>query len=797
MENNIIAFFKKYYILTFILFLWFIFASPYLIKNLAPYSSTYQVNHFTPWSSYPQFWGPVKNGAMPDITDQIIPWKHFTIEELKKGNFALWNPYNFSGNPHLANFQSTVLSPFNLLFLVLPFIDAWSLVILLQPLLAGVFTYLLLREFKASKIAAGISAVSFMFCGFITVWMAYGTLAMAIAFLPLGILGIERTFSKISLGSIFLIALSIMFSFFSGHFQTSLYFFAFLSGFYILRAITEKKMKKTFFILLGFLSGILLSLPQLLPSVEFYLNSSRSGIFINGGGIPLDHLITIFSPDFFGNSVTRNDWVGSYAEWAMFVGIIPLLFAFFALFSKRKSHLVWIFLSLGLLALLFSLQTPLIDFLSGLKLPVLSTSTPSRIIVLFSFAFSVLAGFGFDVFSRAFFEKKHKDVMYPFAIVGLIILFVWVEVLFFGFPGREHTSVAIRNLILPTSLFLATVFVSLILIFVKKKYYQVVFMLILLFVAFDSFRFVQKWMPFDSKEFVFVKLPVIKALKDNIGNGRVFGNLGAQVETYYSIPSLQGYDPLYIERYGEFIRSSVDGTFLNPERSVVKLDKFGKYTDRVINFLGGGLIFHPKADTNQSWAYPVWNKEHKIIYSDDKFELYQNDQAIERAKLYYDYVIVEDKKKIIDNFYSQDFDFENKLILEKDPKIDVEVGAIGEAKIKSYEPNRVLVSVRTNKNALLLLTDNYYPGWKAKVDGKEREIMRADYSFRAVVITSGEHMVEFYYDPASFKYGLGGFAFGVLTLMGVALIMQYASVSRRGSIRLSSTVVKIKNKTKK
>lgn len=54
---------------------------------------------------------------MPDVTTQIYPWKKLTIDTYKSGYIPVWNPYSFSGNPQLANFQTAVFSPFNILFL--------------------------------------------------------------------------------------------------------------------------------------------------------------------------------------------------------------------------------------------------------------------------------------------------------------------------------------------------------------------------------------------------------------------------------------------------------------------------------------------------------------------------------------------------------------------------------------------------------------------------------------------------------------------------------------------------------
>jgi len=252
-------------------------------------------------------------------------------------------------------------------------------------------------------------------------------------------------------------------------------------------------------------------------------------------------------------------------------------------------------------------------------------------------------------------------------------------------------------------------------------------------------------MPFDPVQLVYPQVPVIDAIKKNIGNNRIYGNLGAEVTTYYGFPSLEGYDPLYIGRYGEFIRSAYSGEFVKPERSVVKLDRRGKYTDRVLDLLGVGLVFHPIADTNQGWAYPVWEdiKRYDLVYKDNKFQLFKNKLVLARATLFYNYEVIKDDKEIIKRFYSDDFDFRNVLILEEAPDLIIEKGATGSAKIISYTPNKIVIKTSSNSPALLFLSDNYYPGWKARVDGKSSKIYRADYSFRAVIVPKGESVVEF------------------------------------------------------
>ena len=77
---------------------------------------------------------------------------------------------------------------------------------------------------------------------------------------------------------------------------------------------------------------------------------------------------------------------------------------------------------------------------------------------------------------------------------------------------------------------------------------------------------------------------------------------------------------------------------------------------------------------------------------------------------------------------------------------------------------------------MLFLPDNYYNGWKAKIDGKEVRILRANYTFRAIPIQAGKHIVRFYYDPMSFKLGI---ALALVGLIGIAAIY---FVSRTGGV---------------
>jgi uncharacterized membrane protein YfhO len=83
----------------------------------------------------------------------------------------------------------------------------------------------------------------------------------------------------------------------------------------------------------------------------------------------------------------------------------------------------------------------------------------------------------------------------------------------------------------------------------------------------------------------------------------------------------------------------------------------------------------------------------------------------------------------------------------------------------SYEPERIVIETSGDRNGWLILTDAWYPGWRATVDGTPVEIARADVLFRAVPVPAGRHRVEFVFAPMSLWIGAG---ISLLALIGCA-----------------------------
>ena len=103
-------------------------------------------------------------------------------------------------------------------------------------------------------------------------------------------------------------------------------------------------------------------------------------------------------------------------------------------------------------------------------------------------------------------------------------------------------------------------------------------------------------------------------------------------------------------------------------------------------------------------------------------------------------------------------------------------GGAGEAEIVDYRPGRVEIRARARARCMLFLSDIWYPGWEASVDGEPAKVYRADYAFRAVHLQPGEHRVVMRFRPKSLAIG------GALSLLSLAAI---AAVCFRGGRKAS------------
>ncbi|MDP2638366.1 MAG: YfhO family protein [Candidatus Levybacteria bacterium] len=192
---------RKFIQVLLISFVVFIFFWQFFFKGLFPIPSDTIIGLYHPFrdfyaKDYPNGI-PFKNFLVTDPVRQQLPWRDLSVSTIKNMELPLWNPYNFSGTPLLANFQSAPFYMLNILFFIMPFATAWSAIIFLGPLLAGVFLYLYLANLNISKWASLLGAFTFSFSGFFVAWLEWGTITHVGLWLPLILLSIDKLVSSI------------------------------------------------------------------------------------------------------------------------------------------------------------------------------------------------------------------------------------------------------------------------------------------------------------------------------------------------------------------------------------------------------------------------------------------------------------------------------------------------------------------------------------------------------------------------------------------------------------------------
>jgi hypothetical protein len=126
------------------------------------------------------------------------------------------------------------------------------------------------------------------------------------------------------------------------------------------------------------------------------------------------------------------------------------------------------------------------------------------------------------------------------------------------------------------------------------------------------------------------------------------------------------------------------------------------------------------------------------------------------------------------------FDPTRVVLLENPPRINMASAdsPVGTCRARKHENGDLDVWTQTTRDGYLVLSEIFYPGWRATVDGKEVPVERADYLITALPLPKGTHRVEYRYDPLSFK--LGAACTAVMCVVGI--IMLIANLRRKTSV---------------
>lgn len=408
------------------------------------------LNEFAPWRNLSTTthlpWVPLQWDGIAEF----YPWRAFAATTLRHGFLPLWNPHQFCGTPFVANSQSAVFYPLNLVFAVIPVARAFGISALLHLVLTGVFMYGFLRSraIGFGRSAATLGGIVWQMSAWQVAWLALPTFLCVSAWLPLALWLTDRLASRQSAVRTVALGLCLGMVLLGGHVQIAFYCVMLAIGYGIFRAAQQARLDHRSalrFIGLGFCALVLcigLALPQLLPTVELSHMSHRAGGAPTWSGytgyislaLPAANLITLFLPKFFGSSEQGNYWgiganggAGAYMEDACYIGILALLLAVICLaLSWRASSNTRFFATAALAAMLLALGTPL-DAILFFGVPGFAQSgSPGRILVLWTFCGAFLAAGGVHAMKQ-YAAKADKPILHSLGVFAALSIATAVE----------------------------------------------------------------------------------------------------------------------------------------------------------------------------------------------------------------------------------------------------------------------------------------------------------------------------------------------------------------------------------
>lgn len=765
--NKLSIFLRNYWpTFVFILLYLFIFRK-FFISHLVPFPGDLLVSWFFPyssggWEGYSP-WITHKEFILADVVRMTFPWRILSMDLVKQGIIPLWNVYAFAGNPLLANLQSSVFYPLNILFLIFQPQWAWIIYIMIQPILATFFMYIFIRSIGLSRLSGLIAGIGFAFLGHLDVWFEMGIVGHAALWFPFILWGMTKFIDTKKVLFLVLSAIGIASSLLSGHPQTTAYVLIFSVAYFIY--IGWDKLSK-FQIIIGllFLSlGITLTSIQLIPTFELLSHSannpeSTSRIF-HSYISPLSHIAMLFAPDFFGNPATNNFWGKDYGEFMSYSGIVILLFAAIGFYTQFKNRLVRMSFITAIIAFLIAFVPSVAELLFRSPLLILNSELPSRTTFLASMGFVLSSAYGVEAIQT----MKLRKIIPPVLTMFGVYILIWV-IVYTMHNDPAKLSVTKHNLMLPT----AIVFLTGIVILARKytKHAFILWIVIFACMGFEYSYFLNKFLPWAPIQYMYPTHPLISKLQEITGTDRVYGydtaSFATNLPVQWRLQSPEGYDPLYIRSYAELMDAVTTGKLetdlprgdaLLPA-SLPMQDTYRKQV--LLNLLGVRYVLDKDDSAPKNWEprpdrFPA--NRFQLIYQQYKWKIYQNKMALPRAVVFYDYAVIPQKDKAIKSLFDPTYPYKQKLLLTTHPSFSPKPYPTTKAKITTYLANDVEIITDTYKNGLLFLSDNFYPGWQATVDGRSVPILQADYSFRAVEVTAGKHIVHFSYRPVSFYLG--------------------------------------------
>ncbi len=681
-----------------------------------------------------------------------------TQEVLESGEWPLWNHREFLGMPLLADYQCAPFYPPRLLHTFLDLHLATTIFILLKLWLCGMTSYLCARVLKMKVSTARFFSAAFMLSGYVLTW-TYWPEPSVVAWLPVLFMGVElllqgrwrKGFFSMTLGAVLLLI--------SGHPESAFAMGLGIGMYFLARLVWERRWGRGLWAPMGLACAawgvaLLVCAVQILPFLEYLANchalNERAVDEVSKRFVPLGAFVCLWVPRFYGATADGNFWSDPLYVNSNFVSLIypgiAVWFGAACLFLKgRNARDMWRRgICLGVPYLFLVLMTFRLDSMNVIHgLPMFSAMWRCWYVSFTMFALAMIAAMGVEAWGMG--QKRFRDLA-VFAGLGLVVaVSIGLMKLLHGpFMRSLDMDAYVNRQLFVAGSFAGACFLAFALSCFSSRFAKVLPLVLVIVLTGDLIFAGRDLHPTCPKEWLFPDTELTDFLAEQKPAPRV-GVLTAGLEPGlflpYGIEQLWGYEGIYPHRNVQFLGTL--GLPTAPNAVVME------------PVCGVNYYLH---DPDTPMRLPFDEAERfRSAGTIDGLEVYENLKAFPRAFLVGDAEVVEESAALFERMADENYDPAKVVLLEKPlPRAmkPVEGSDPGAATVLLRSSNRVDIAVNAKEDCVLVLSDAYYPGWRATINEEPAEIFPAYSLFRGVQVPAGEHTVAFRFEPWTFRVGL-------------------------------------------
>jgi hypothetical protein len=729
--------------------------------------------------------------TMGDNWRAAFPAYLLTLKKVLAGSSLLWNEHILAGHPFIAEIVNGVLYPPRLLlYLILPVKWAYNATILFHYSLTGWFTYLYLRSINLSRVAAFFGGSILMLSPIYRIQELDSiSLLNTITWFPLIMYFLEKRVKsghkKFLLGAALVFVLQIFAGFTQDSFYTAIAIAIYSAMRYYHQYPSIQKSLQFFLSDMVVFSLIVLSFAaiQLLPTLEllsFAQHYQQGWNLIESYSAPPLGLIGFFHPFIWGGfnhgyGLQTGYFLKTFTSTG-YMGIVPIIFALYALRFWKTSNLMkcWVFLLLLTLIIASGVHImPVAKLLYNFPLTH-AFRFHTRMYFISSMAIVVMFAYAFDYILKQDKQSMHLEINKILKLGGIIILLTFVflyglisGVDFFQNIVGKIDDLKINNQPLQTLL----------------QYYHLKNIgLLIPFITLSIGSLLLWLLPFTQKRMVLlcglwlVCVLDIGTVSSGFRANQLFDY--PQIDLMYKMKSLlKPTDRMIVSSENYSFTVSDNATMIYGMQS---LDGFVSFDERTIGSLNNSTtslanLQNPLVLLNllkshndflsmlglkyfaidAKYSNELTNLPYISLFTMDGFSVYENPNA--KNRIY----SVSNMRWEGDANYSEvnllTTAMTNKPIATK-PELGL--AAINET---IYEAGNVKANVSCPAaRCFIVLSESYFPGWKVYVDGKKNTLYKVNDLIMGVLVGKGEHWLRFHYFPTSVLAGIYLFLFGLI-----------------------------------